>query len=115
MLIKELSEKYNDYIIDRRRYYHQYPELTLQEIETTKSIIKDLKEIGIEDIKTFKDFHGCVGILKGGKPGKTVLLRADIDALPVLEKTELPFASKIEGKMHACGHDNHIAMLLGSC
>ena len=114
MLIKELSEKYNEYIIDRRRYYHQYPELTLQEIETTKSIIKDLKEIGIEDIKTFKDFYGCVGILKGGKPGKTVLLRADIDALPVLEKTGLPFASKIEGKMHACGHDNHIAMLLGA-
>ena len=80
MLIKELSEKYNEYIIDRRRYYHQYPELTLQEIETTKSIIKDLKEIGIEDIKTFKDFYGCVGILKGGKPGKTVLLRADIDS-----------------------------------
>lgn len=114
MLIKELSEKYNEYIIDRRRYYHQYPELTLQEIETTKSIIKDLKEIGIEDIKTFKDFYGCVGILKGGKPGKTVLLRADINALPVLEKTGLPFASKIEGKMHACGHDNHIAMLLGA-
>ena len=50
MLIKELSEKYNDYIIDRRRYYHQYPELTLQEAETTKAIIKDLKEIGIDGI-----------------------------------------------------------------
>lgn len=112
MNIKELSEKFNDYIIERRRFYHQCPELSLQEIETTKYLIKDLKDLGIE-VETFKNVQGCVGTIKGGKPGKTVLLRSDIDGLPVVEKTNLPFASK-NGKMHACGHDNHMAMLLGA-
>lgn len=113
MVIKELAEKYNDYIIDRRRFYHQYPELSLHETETTKSLINDLKELGLE-VETFNGLNGCVGVLKGAKPGKTVLLRADIDALAVTEKTGLPFASKNEGKMHACGHDNHMAMQLGA-
>lgn len=113
MKIKELAEKYNDYIIEKRRYFHQYPELSEHEEETTKAIVKELKELGLEVI-TFADMYGCVGILKGGKPGPTVLLRCDIDGLPVHEKTGLPFASKIEGKMHACGHDNHIAMEFGA-
>lgn len=114
MLVKELSEKYRDYIIDRRRFYHQYPELTLEEVETTKSIIKDLEEMNIP-VTTFKNgFHGCYGTITGGKPGKTVMLRADIDALTVNEQTGLPFASKNPGKMHACGHDAHISMLLGT-
>jgi len=114
MLIKELSEKYRDYIIDRRRFYHTYPELTLEEVETTKSIIKDLEAMGIP-VTTFENgFHGCYGTIQGGIPGKTVMLRADIDALSVNEQTGLPFASQNEGKMHACGHDAHISMLLGA-
>ncbi|MEG1774354.1 MAG: M20/M25/M40 family metallo-hydrolase, partial [Oscillospiraceae bacterium] len=63
--------------------------------------------MGLE-VQTWANAAGCMGILTGARPGKTVLLRADIDALPVLEKTGLPFASEIDGKMHACGHDCHI-------
>jgi len=114
MLIKELSEKYRDYIVERRRFYHTYPELTLEEEETTKSLIKDLEEMGIP-VNTFENgYYGCYGTIKGGKDGRTIMLRADIDALSVNEKTGLSFASKNEGKMHACGHDAHISMLLGA-
>lgn len=113
MKIKELAEKYNDYILDRRRYYHQHPELSFHEEETTKAIMEDLTALGIE-VSSFKDLQGCVGLIRGGKPGPTVMLRADIDALPVTEQTGLPFASVNEGCMHACGHDVHIAMQLGA-
>lgn len=112
MDIKKLAEKYNEYIIDRRRYFHQHPELSYQEVDTTEAIIKELQGMDIE-VKRFEGLHGCVGILKGGKPGKTVLLRADIDGLPVVERTGLPFASTNDN-MHACGHDCHIAMQLGA-
>lgn len=113
MNIKDLAEKYNDYIIEQRRWFHQYPELSMQEENTTKAIVKELENIGIP-VKCFDGIYGCVGELKGGKPGKTILLRADIDALPVNEETGLPFASKVESRMHACGHDCHISMLLGA-
>lgn len=113
MKIKQLAEKYNDYIVEKRRYFHQYPELSLQEVETTKAIATELEKMGIE-VSYFDDMTGCVGLLKGGKPGKTVLLRSDIDALTVHEQTGLPFQSKCEGKMHACGHDCHISMQLGA-
>lgn len=113
MDIKALAEKYKDYIIEKRRWFHQYPELSMQEENTTNRIVKELEAIGIP-VKRFDGICGCVGELKGGRPGKTILLRADIDALPVTEQTGLPFASKNEGLMHACGHDCHIAMLLGA-
>ena len=97
-----------------RRYFHKNPELSLEEYKTTEKIVEELNKMKIE-VKTFKDgLTGCIGIIKGKKKGKCLLLRADIDALPVLEKTNLEFASKIRGKMHACGHDCHIAMLLGA-
>ena len=112
MNIKDSAEKYNDFIIERRRFYHSIPELSFEEVETTKNIAEDLKAMGIE-VETFPDYNGLVGTIKGAKPGKTVMLRADIDALPVKELTELPFASKNEN-MHACGHDAHISMLLGA-
>ena len=112
MDIKALTEEYKDYIIEQRRLLHQMPELSLQEVETTKHLIKELEKMGIEVI-SFPDFPGCIGIIKGGKPGKTVMLRADIDALPVEEHTNLPFAST-NGNMHACGHDIHMAVQLGA-
>ncbi len=114
MDIRALAEKYSDYIIERRRYYHQHPELSFKEWETTKALIEDVKAMGITDIQTFDDYPGFVATLDTGKPGRTVMLRSDIDALPVNEKTGLPFASRNEGVMHACGHDNHMAMLLGA-
>ena len=112
MDIRELAEKYKDYIIEQRRILHQIPELSLQEVETTKKIVAELEKMGIEVI-TFSDFPGCIGIIKGSKPGKTIMLRADIDALPVEEHTNLPFAST-NGNMHACGHDIHMAVQLGT-
>ena len=114
MDIKSLAEQYNDYIIERRRYYHSCPELSGQEIHTTEALKADLEAMGVE-VELCKTCHGLVGTIKGGKPGKAVVaLRSDTDALPVEEKTGLPFASENPGVMHACGHDNHMAMLLGA-
>lgn len=113
MDIKEKAENIKDYIIEMRRHFHQNPELSLEEFETTKKIVNELEKMGIE-VSTFKDgLTGCIGTIKGAKEGKTLLLRADIDALSVHEKTNLEFASRVDGKMHACGHDCHAAMLLG--
>ena len=113
MDIKEKAENIKDYIIEMRRHFHQNPELSLEEFETTKKIVNELEKMSIE-VSTFKDgLTGCVGTIKGAKEGKTLLLRADIDALSVHEKTNLEFASRVDGKMHACGHDCHAAMLLG--
>lgn len=114
MNIRELSEKYDPYIIEQRRWFHQRPELSYQEVETTRAIARQLGDMGIP-VSFFTDLQGCVGTLKGGAgEGPTVLLRADIDALAVEEKTGLPFASRTPGRMHACGHDAHISMLLGA-
>lgn len=113
MDIKEKAENIKDYIIEMRRHFHQNPELSLEEFETTKKIVNELEKMGIE-VSTFKDgLTGCIGTIKGAKEGKTLLLRADIDALSVHEQTNLEFASRVDGKMHACGHDCHAAMLLG--
>ena len=114
MDIKTLAEQYNDYIIDRRRYYHTCPELSGEEKNTRAHLKEDLEALGITDIHEMETCYGLTATIHGGKPGKTVALRADIDALPVKEETGLPFASHNEGKMHACGHDNHMAMLLGA-
>ena len=114
MDIKALAEKYDSYVIDRRRFYHTCPELSWEEKETIGLIKADLEAMGITDIHMCQNCYGLWADIHGGKPGKTVALRADIDGLPVKEATGLPFASKNEGKMHACGHDNHIAMLLGA-
>ena len=113
MDIKEKAENIKDYIIEMRRHFHQNPELSLEEFETTKKTVNELEKMGIE-VSTFKDgLTGCIGTIKGAKEGKTLLLRADIDALSVHEKTNLEFVSRVDGKMHACGHDCHAAMLLG--
>ena len=111
--IWEMAKANEEYIIDRRRYYHAHPEPSMQEVETTKAIAKDLEALGIE-YKTFPDHTGVLGVIRGGKPGKGIMLRADIDGLSgVHEATGLPFASQNPDCMHACGHDSHSAMLLG--
>lgn len=114
MDIKKLAEKYEPYIIERRRHYHSCPELSYEEKETLASMKHDIEAMGITDIRTMEHCYGLVATIHGGHPGKTIGLRTDIDALPIKEQTGLPFASKFEGKMHACGHDNHMAMLLGA-
>jgi amidohydrolase len=107
-------------VIEMRRYFHQFPELSNREFKTAEKIEAYMKEFGIETRRMAGT--GVVGILKGGKPGGVVGLRADIDALPVTERNDLPYRSKATaeyngqtvGVMHACGHDTHIAMLLGT-
>jgi amidohydrolase len=108
-------------VIEWRRYLHQHPELGNREFKTAEMIAKHLKSLGIE-VKTGVAKTGVVGILKGGKPGPVVALRADMDALPVYERVRLPFASKDSADylgqkvavMHACGHDSHVAILMGT-
>ncbi len=108
-------------VIEWRRHFHQFPELSNREFNTAKKIAEELKKMGIE-IETGIAHTGVVGLIKGGKPGPNVALRADIDGLPVTERTPIEFASKEKttylnqdvGVMHACGHDTHIAMLLGA-
>lgn len=101
------------HLISIRRQLHQYPELSNQEFETTRSIEKWLRELDImireTELKT-----GVFADIQGGKPGPIVAVRADIDALPIEEKTGLPYASKVKGAMHACGHDFHTAALIGA-
>lgn len=114
MKIKEYAQKYEPYIIERRRFYHACPELSLQEAETVNWVKADLEAMGITDIRMMTSCNGLVADIRGGKAGKIFALRADMDALPVQEETGLPFASRNPGVMHACGHDCHIAMQLGA-
>jgi amidohydrolase len=108
-------------VIEWRRDFHEHPELGNREFNTADKIAKHLRSLGIE-VQTGVAKTGVVGILKGGKPGPVVALRADIDALPIKERVDLPFASKAEGEyngkkvsvMHACAHDTHIAILMGT-
>lgn len=107
--INEISDK----IIEIRRYLHAHPELEFEEINTSKYICKILDEFGIE-YKYPIAKTGVCALIKGANPGKTILLRADIDALPVFEEVPSDFKSVTEGIMHACGHDAHTAIMLGA-
>lgn len=111
MDLKALAEKNHDYVVEMRRYFHRHPELSTQEVNTSKKICEELEKMGIP-YKAYPDYT-VIATIDSGKPGKTVLIRGDIDALPVTEETGLPFASQNPGVMHACGHDCHGAMLLG--
>ncbi len=116
MDIRSMAQQAEGYIISQRRWFHAHPELSWQETATTQAIAEQLEQMGLA-VHRFSDHTGCTALLRGGKAGpgcKTVALRADIDALPVEEKTGLPFASGTPRVMHACGHDCHIAMLLGA-
>lgn len=110
--IEMLGKKYSNYMVEMRRYFHENPEPSSEEYNTSAKIKSELDKMGIPYISIAGT--GIIGTITGTKPGKTVALRADMDALQVNECTGLPFASKKEGLMHACGHDGHIASLLGA-
>lgn len=112
MDIKLLGEKYKDYMVELRRYFHENPEPSKEEYNTSEKIKEELDKMGIPYVSIAET--GVIGTIKGDKPGKTVALRADMDALQVKECTGFSFASKKEGLMHACGHDGHMASLLGA-
>ncbi|WP_299704339.1 amidohydrolase [uncultured Pontibacter sp.] len=116
-----MVDKLEPKVIEWRRDFHQHPELANREKRTAEKVAQHLKSLGIE-VQTGIAHTGVVGILKGGKPGPVVALRADMDALPVTERVDVPFASKVRttfngqevGVMHACGHDAHTAMLMAT-
>ena len=116
-LVEEIDYK----VVEWRRDFHEFPELSNREFETSKKVAQFLLSLGLE-VKTDIAKTGVKGILRGGKPGPVVALRADMDGLPVDERVDLPFASKQRttflnketGVMHACGHDTHVAMLMGA-
>ena len=114
------STKVEQEVINWRRDFHEHPELGNREFRTAEIIAKHLTSLGLE-VKTGAAKTGVIGILKGGLPGPVIALRADIDALPIIERVKIPFASKVKttyngnetGVMHACGHDAHTAILMG--
>lgn len=108
-----LIEKYLDEIIEIRRDIHQYPEIGMEEVRTSALVKAELEKLGLE-VQDKVGKMGVVGLLRGSEDGKTILLRADMDCLPMDELTDLPFKSKVPGMMHACGHDVHTAILLGA-
>lgn len=107
------TSNFESNLINIRRYLHQIPEVGYQEFKTSAFICEKLTEMGIPFKKGLAKGTGVLAELKKGS-GKTILLRADIDALPMQEITELEFSSKNNGFMHACGHDIHTTMLLGA-
>lgn len=113
MTILERIEEKKEEFVGLRRRIHEYPELSMQEIETTKLVREYLDHLRIENYPNGNQ-TGAVAILKGAKPGPVIGLRADMDALKLTENTNLPFASKNAGVCHACGHDLHTAVLLGT-
>ena len=110
--IKKLAKDVWPYVVEMRRDFHRHPEPSYHEFRTTDRIAEELDKMGIP----YRRFEptGLLGEIVGGKPGKCIALRADIDALSVKENTGLEYASENEGFMHACGHDTHTAMLLGA-
>jgi amidohydrolase len=116
----QMANDVRDKVIQWRRHFHQYPELSNREEKTAAKIAEHLRSLGLE-VQTGIAKTGVVGLLKTNKPGPVIALRADMDALPVVERNDLPFASKEKttfngqetGVMHACGHDAHVAILMG--
>ncbi|WP_025115436.1 amidohydrolase [Lysinibacillus fusiformis] len=106
-----IDENYEE-MVGIRRHLHEYPELSFEEVETPAYIAAYHKELGHE-VREGVGGRGVVAVLHGARPGKTVALRADFDALAIQEENDIPYKSKVTGKMHACGHDGHTATLLG--
>jgi amidohydrolase len=106
------SKSVIDDVIDLRRHFHKHPEVSFSEFETTLYLTERMKELGL-DLKRSPTETGVVAMLDTGRPGKTVMLRADIDALPIHEESGVDFQSRTDGRMHACGHDAHMAIMIG--
>jgi len=100
-------------LVETRRDIHQHPELGFQEKRTADLVARRLRKLGFDEVRTGIGITGVVGILKGGKPGKVVALRADMDALPISEPNDVPYKSTVKNVKHACGHDAHVAIALG--
>jgi amidohydrolase len=101
-----------DEVIELRRHFHRHPEVSFSEHETSRQLTERLRQLGLE-IKPCPTETGVVAVLDTGKPGKTVMLRADIDGLPIHEESGVEFSSRTDGRMHACGHDAHMAIMVG--
>jgi len=112
-IIKEINNDFFDIIIEYWQYLHENPELSFNEKNTSEFIAKQLKYNNFKVLEV-SESNSVIGIIEGSKPGKTIGIRAELDALPIFEKTSLKFKSKHEGIMHACGHDIHMASLLGT-
>ncbi|MDK2958554.1 MAG: hypothetical protein PWP47_598 [Synergistaceae bacterium] len=114
--IKALAASSKNETMAHRHHFHTHPEIAWQEVETTKTVVEALKAIGCDIVKVGFGGTECgvAADLRGGKPGKCVALRGDMDALPLNEDNDLPYRSQKDGVMHACGHDAHTAMLLGA-
>lgn len=113
--ITEQARRLQDQVVAWRHRFHAHPELSWEEVETTRTIASLLEEMGYEEIRTgYGGETGVTAELNADKPGRRIALRADIDALPIREEAEVDYASQNDGVMHACGHDAHIAMLLGA-
>ncbi|MGB2863839.1 MAG: amidohydrolase [Sedimentisphaerales bacterium] len=118
--VDKSADRIESKVIKWRRHFHQFPELSNREFKTAEKVAEHLINLGL-DVRTGVAHTGVIGLLKGDRPGPVVGLRADMDALPVTERVDVPFASKVRtkyngqdvGVMHACGHDTHIAMLMG--
>ena len=110
--LPEKIAEMKDWLIEIRRTIHMNPELGFEEVETSKLVAKWLEHFGLK-VRTGMAKTGVVGLLEGEKGGKTVAIRADMDALPLEEANQVPYRSKVRGKMHACGHDAHVTILLG--
>ena len=108
-----LVKKYTETVQAHFRWLHTHPELSGQEKETAAYIAAALRGMGLEPQEEVGGY-GVVALIRGNAPGRCVALRADMDALPITEATDLPYISQNPGVMHACGHDAHVAMLLGS-
>lgn len=108
----EEAEAMRDELVARRRDFHMHPELAFEEVRTSGIVAEQLNQLGLE-VQTGFGKTGVIGILEGDKDGKTVLVRADMDALPIHEENQTEYASQTDGKMHACGHDGHTTIALG--
>jgi len=109
-LYQTLTDHYQE-MVEIRRHLHQYPEISFEEVETPNYIARYHQELGLP-VKTGVGGRGVIATLKGGKPGPTIALRADFDALPIQDQKDVPYKSKNDGAMHGCGHDGHTATLL---
>ena len=110
--MSELNQEFSDWLVSVRRDFHAHPELAFEEHRTTEKLTDLLEEMGLE-VRRFETHTGVVGLLRGASEGPTIAVRADIDALPVEELGQVPYRSRHEGRMHACGHDANAAIMVG--